>query len=46
MGFGGCLTESSVKVAEDRKGGKVLLERHLYCPDDNKGYVTEVRCER
>ena len=36
MGFG-----HSMRAAEDRKGGKVLLQRHLWCPDDLQG--TEMR---
>ena len=29
MGFG-----DSLRAAEDREGGKILLQRHLWCPDD------------
>ena len=32
MGFG-----DSLRAAEDREGGKVLLQRHLWCPDDLRG---------
>ena len=27
----------SLRVAEDRERGKVLLRRHLWCPDDRRG---------
>ena len=29
--------EDSLRAAEDRKGGKVLLQRHLWCPNDLRG---------
>ena len=32
MGFG-----DSLRAAEDREGWKVLLQRHLWCPDDLQG---------
>ena len=37
MGFG-----DSLRAAEDRErwkglGGKVMLQRHLWCPDDRQG---------
>ena len=32
MGF-----EDSLMAAEDREDGKVLLQRHLWCPDDLHG---------
>ena len=32
IGFG-----DSLRAAEDREGGKVLLQRHLWCPDDLRG---------
>ena len=32
MGFG-----DSLRAAEDREGGKVLLQCHLWCPDDLRG---------
>ena len=32
MGFG-----DSLRAAEERKNGKVLLQRHLWCPDDLQG---------
>ena len=38
MGFGDFL-----RAAEDREVGKVLLVRHLWCPNDLRGYWTEMR---
>ena len=38
MGFG-----DSLGQRKTGKGGKVLLQRHLWCPDDLRGYGTEMR---
>ena len=38
MGFG-----DSLRAAKTGKGGKVLLQRHLWCPDDLRGKRTEMR---
>ena len=37
MGFG-----DSLRAAEDREGWKVLLQRHLWCPNDLQGKGTEI----